>query len=111
MSHTCHARGCEAHVRPELLMCRNHWGIVPRRIQQAVWAAYRPGQCDDKRPSEVWHEAADAAIGYVAAREGQPLRKSEVEALNKFGLGAWVPKPARKKQNEQRRNRHHREPA
>jgi hypothetical protein len=85
MAHHCHARGCRLNVPPTYLMCRGHWYRVPAKIQRAVWAAYRHGQCDDKNPSEAWHEAADAAIGYVATLEDQPLRVSEVEALKKFG--------------------------
>ena len=54
--------------------------------QRAVWAAYRPGQCEDKRPSEAWHLAADAAIGYVARAEGQPVRQVELEAIRSFGV-------------------------
>jgi hypothetical protein len=56
---------------------------------------YRPGQCDDKNPSEAWHQAADAAIGFVAALEGQPVRPAEHEALTAFGytrLGEWQQK-------------------
>ena len=84
-AHTCHARGCDTPVKPELLMCLPHWRMVPRGIQRVVWSTYRPGQCDDKRPSEAWHQAADAAIGFVARIEGKPLRKSEVEALKTLG--------------------------
>jgi hypothetical protein len=83
--HHCHARGCAVPVKPELLMCLRHWRLVPRGIQRAVWSAYRPGQCDDKRPSQSWHQAADAAIGFVARAEGQPVRQAEVEALEAFG--------------------------
>ena len=85
MSHHCHARGCTTRVPPEMLFCRGHWFRVPRKIQRAVWAAYRPGQCDDKNPSVSWHEAADAAIGYVATLDDQPLLVSEMNALKKFG--------------------------
>jgi hypothetical protein len=67
--HRCHARGCKVAVKPELLMCLKHWRMVPRAIQARVWQHYRPGQCDDKRPSEEWHKAADDAIEAVAARE------------------------------------------
>jgi hypothetical protein len=52
-----------------MLMCLRHWRMVPRKLQEAVWRTYRPGQCDDKDPSEAWHEAADAAIAAVAAKE------------------------------------------
>ncbi len=84
MSHHCHARGCTVEVKPEMLMCLRHWRMVPRAIQRAVWAAYRPGQCDDKSPSDAWMRAADAAIGAVASKEGQPLRDVEREAMGAF---------------------------
>jgi len=83
--HTCHARGCATPVKPEMLMCFFHWRRVPKKIQRAVWASYRPGQCNDMHPSEAWHKAADAAIGYVARAEGQALRVVEQEALTSFG--------------------------
>lgn len=83
--HRCHARGCDVRVPPTMLMCRTHWFSVQKKIQRAVWATYREGQCDDKRPSAAWHEAADAAIGYVATLDDQPLRMAEVSALKKFG--------------------------
>jgi hypothetical protein len=66
-------------------MCFPHWKMVPRKIQQAVWATYRRGQCEDKRPSLGWHEAASAAIGYVATKDKQPLTVSEVKALRALG--------------------------
>lgn len=83
-AHTCHARGCDKHVKPELLMCLKHWRMVPRAIQRAVWATYRDGQCDDMSPSKEWHSAASAAIGFVARLEGKPISKSEAEALREF---------------------------
>lgn len=86
MKHTCHARGCEVRCRPEYLMCPGHWRRVHRKIQRAVWLTYREGQCDDMRPSEAWHKAADAAIGYVAALEDHFLRMSEVNALVDLGF-------------------------
>jgi hypothetical protein len=53
-------------------MCLRHWRMVPKDLQRAVWAAYRPGQCDlDPAPSEAWHVAADAAILAVAKLEGR----------------------------------------
>lgn len=73
MSHHCHARGCATPCKPEMLMCLKHWRMVPRKLQRAVWATYRPGQCDDKQPSVEWHEAADAAIAAVAAKEAPKL--------------------------------------
>jgi hypothetical protein len=85
LGHHCHARGCSTKVKPELLMCWRCWRQVPKKIQMAVYAAYRPGQCNDMDPSEEWHIAADAAIGYVAALDDQPIRPKEVEALASLG--------------------------
>jgi hypothetical protein len=62
--------------------------MVPKKIRDAVWEEYREGQCDDKDPSAEWHQAADAAIGFVAARNGHPVRLSEATALNYFGFFA-----------------------
>lgn len=67
--HHCHATGCKTEVVPERLMCLKHWRMVSKRIQNLVWAYYRPGQCDDKAPSKAWMAAADAAIAEVAAKE------------------------------------------
>ena len=84
--HTCHARGCRVPVRPTLLMCPQHWRRVPRSIQQAVYKHYRSGQCDDKRPSREWHEAASAAIGYVAILERTgSITVAEALALRAYG--------------------------
>lgn len=71
-------------------MCARHWDKVPPSIQREVWATYRRGQCDDKRPSREWHDAAAAAIGWVATTEDQPLVRSEVRALAKRGHGQRV---------------------
>lgn len=69
MSHLCHAEGCTKEVKPELLMCLKHWKMVPSLMKKAVWDAYRPGQCDDKKPSKTWLEAAQAAIKSVYEQE------------------------------------------
>lgn len=73
MTHTCHAIGCERNVPPKLLMCRAHWRKVPAALQRAVWATYRRGQEDDKRPSRAYIEAANAAIASVAREEQREL--------------------------------------
>lgn len=70
MSHTCHATGCGARVPPTMWGCRRHWFMVPRPIRDRIWATYREGQCDDKRPSRAYCEAARDAVVAVAAKEG-----------------------------------------
>jgi hypothetical protein len=54
-----------------MLMCRRHWFMVPRLLRARVWATYRPGQCDDMKPSGDYAEAAKAAVTAVAEREGR----------------------------------------
>jgi len=81
MSHTCHARCCRVEVPPEMLLCKEHWAMVPRSIQKDVVAEYRVGQCLDKQVTRAWLRAADAAIGFVAMREGTPLTIRECEVL------------------------------
>lgn len=70
-AHTCHAIDCDMLVPPKMLMCRDHWKLVPQTLQDAVWLHYRTGQEIDKETSEEWQRAADAAIIYVARREGK----------------------------------------
>lgn len=45
--------------------------MVPLHIRRKVWQEYRPGQCDDKRPSQAWLDAAREAINHVAVQEDQ----------------------------------------
>lgn len=78
--HTCHARGCKKAVAPELLMCGPHWRAVPKRLQLDVWRHYRPGQCDDKQPSQAWLDAAQAAIEHVARADGWTPRAAPAPA-------------------------------
>lgn len=81
--HHCHARGCSASIPPKLLMCGRHWGMVPAKLQVAVYRHYRDGQCDDKNPSEAWHKAADAAIDAVFAKEHPPAAESDLVASHR----------------------------
>lgn len=90
-AHTCHAVGCKRVCKPEHLMCWPHWRTVNRYLQARVWNAYRPGQCDDKSPSEEWHDAADAAIGWVARAEGRPLTPAQAAALDRAFPRAKLP--------------------
>lgn len=79
--HKCHARNCSTPVPPEMLMCRRHWFMVPKRLRDEVWRTYRPGQCDDMRPSRSWHSAADAAIEYVYNLERKLVSQSQLRVI------------------------------
>jgi hypothetical protein len=53
-------------------MCAKHWRMVPKKIQERVWAHYREGQ-GIGTASPQWKKAADAAIRAVAEHEGKQL--------------------------------------
>ena len=81
MPHTCHAFKCETTCKPEFLMCPRHWRLVPRETQRAVYAAYRPGQCDDMNVSREWLMAAYTAIFRVAVYEGHMTEEESIDAV------------------------------
>lgn len=60
--HKCHAYGCKRDVAPKYLMCRFHWNMVPKPMQEAVWSTYQAGQeLGEKQPTQVYLEAAELA--------------------------------------------------
>lgn len=48
--------------------------MLPKRLRDAIWAAYRPGQEATKDPSDVYLEAALEAVEWLDAKEttGEP---------------------------------------
>lgn len=81
MSHHCHATDCPREVPPEMFMCRSHWFSLPKRMRDAIWRTYRPGQCDDWNISREYSEAAKAAVRFIAAKEGREPDVSVYEML------------------------------
>lgn len=69
MAHICHATGCRVSVPPEMWGCKRHWFMVPVAVRNRIWATYRPGQCDDMRPSREYCLAARMAVEAVALKE------------------------------------------
>jgi hypothetical protein len=85
MSHHCHATACKKSVPPEMLMCKRHWFMIPKPLRDRVWATYRPGQCDDWKPSAAYCEAAKAAVIAVAQQEGLAPDVQLYEVFNPEG--------------------------
>lgn len=73
MSHTCHAIGCQRSVHPRFLMCPPDWRLVPKDLQEAVWASYVPGQEVRKDPTTEYIDIAHQAILAVADAKGTPV--------------------------------------
>jgi hypothetical protein len=66
-------------------MCRVHWKSLPKRLRDAVWEHYRPGQCDDWNITHEYAEAARAAVRHVAEKEGRIADTSVYDALDPKG--------------------------
>lgn len=70
-NHTCHALGCNAGCSPRWLMCRKHWGMVPRDLQDEVYRTValrnRDGSID--ATWAPWWRAQARAIANVAFQE------------------------------------------
>jgi DNA polymerase III epsilon subunit-like protein len=64
--------------------------MVPPELQAAVWRHYRPGQCDDMRPSPEWHAAADAAIKSVAEQEAPRAVPTPIALAAPTGRLLWI---------------------
>lgn len=71
--HHCHAVDCKEVVPPKLHMCLKHWKMVPKAVQDLIWAHYRPGQEIDKKPTVAYLAVAFVSISCVALKEGKPL--------------------------------------
>ena len=67
--HTCHAHGCDTPVAPRLFMCGRHWRMVPKKMQNELWAVYVPGQETRKDPTSEYLEVAIEIRNYVKELE------------------------------------------
>lgn len=69
--HTCHWPGCQVQVPPAMWGCKPHWFRLPKALRDQVWAAYRPGQEVDGRPSRdylaIAHKVQVWAEGWIKA--------------------------------------------
>jgi hypothetical protein len=77
MTHTRHRPGCEAPVPPRMFMCAEDSAQLPRPLQGAIWAAYRPGPEITTDPSPAHLAAARHAIEYLGERHQPPVPAPE----------------------------------
>lgn len=71
--HTCHARGCDTSCPPRMFMCRKHWFMLPKRMQDQVWENYTPGQerwDGTASPTDEYLRVTREIIEWLAAKEG-----------------------------------------
>ena len=73
MARICHAIGCTQPCKPNELMDKAHWQMVPLPLRQAVWAAYQAGQERIKRVTWAYLQATARAVIAVAEQEGRAI--------------------------------------
>lgn len=64
-NHDCHWPGCPVQVKPAFWGCFEHWHMLPKRIRDAIWRTYRPGQEKDGQPSRAYILAAEDAQEWI----------------------------------------------
>ena len=69
--HTCLAVGCQVPVPMKLLMCMEHWRLVPAAERRRVWAAYQ--RLGREAGAEASHRTAVKAA--VDAVHGKQMAK------------------------------------
>jgi hypothetical protein len=74
--HTCHWPNCREEIPPKLLMCLEHWQLLPQPIRRAVWATYRLGQETDKNPSRAYMTAVRAALDWAEQYDEKTRRRA-----------------------------------
>jgi len=85
--HKCHWPTCTRRVAPKLWGCRGHWFLLPKRIREAIWIAYVPGQEVLKNPTTAYLDAAKAAREWALAYERVKAEKEKgrLVQLDMFG--------------------------
>jgi hypothetical protein len=48
--------------------CKPHWFKLPKVLRDAIWAAYRPGQEIDKKPSDRYIATAALVQNWIAGK-------------------------------------------
>jgi hypothetical protein len=77
VSHTCHAPGCKRLVPPKMFACKAHWFALPKKIRDAIWREYRPGQENDKSPSLRYMAVQRFACSRLAFRPNDESAAAE----------------------------------
>lgn len=70
--HACHWPGCSMQIPPAMWGCRAHWYALPKRLRDAIWRAYAPGQEDRMNPSAEYLRVAREVQAWIASQESRP---------------------------------------
>lgn len=72
-AHSCHWPGCNRQVPPAMWGCKTHWFKIPKGLRDRIWATYRPGQEEDRRPSEAYIKVAQAVQDWIRENHEQGI--------------------------------------
>lgn len=76
LAHTCHIPGCETPCPPRHLFCGTHWAMVPRDLQDEVYATVKKrGRYIDASWAPWWRAQAKATAAVL--RKTRPVGDSE----------------------------------
>nr|WP_315242180.1 hypothetical protein [uncultured Albidiferax sp.] len=86
-THTCAATGCQHQIPAHLLMCMDHWRMVPVVLRRAVMTTYR----DWKRLHSAlagrdYHEAVANAVAALAAKQHHKINERTAVMGDLFAL-------------------------
>ena len=63
--HHCHWPGCGKQVPPAKWGCFRHWMMLPKRLRDKIWDAYRIGQEVSMSPSREYLAVAREAQEWI----------------------------------------------
>lgn len=93
--HTCHWPGCDTKVPPAMWGCKKHWFKLPQRLRSRIWATYRIGQEDDKKPSAQYLQVALEVRSWIEAHaetlEPSQERKNDGSSTKRRGATEQLP--------------------
>jgi len=64
-NHTCHWPDCQRQVPPAMWGCKQHWFKLPKRLRDAIWDEYVPGQEQRMDPSEGYLTVANEVEDWI----------------------------------------------
>lgn len=65
----CPVEGCKRVRGDRKAMCKKHWSMVGKELQDRVYATARAMWADKEGAAEEWSEALDAAVAEVELKE------------------------------------------
>lgn len=66
-NHECHWPDCERQVPPAMWGCKTHWFMLPKRLRDAIWDVYVPGQERRMDPSNEYLAVAREVQDWIRA--------------------------------------------